>query len=294
MEANKASITAELMARNRAAEHLLVPGEQRICNDPYAHHFISAEGLRILHSPVRRTIRRLVFKYLYPGVYNAIIARVRFLDDRLQECLDDGLEQLVILGAGYDTRAYRFNGISAQVQVFELDRPATQAVKKAKLKEIFDPVPDHVHHVPIQLDRDGLAETLAVAGYDSGKKTLFIMEGLSMYLPPPFVDKILAFIRENSGAGSAVAFDYLPPSMADGTVKAREGRSMMKGVKKWGEPFKFGLNVSDAEGFMRFRGFRDVLNIHAPELKHTMFKGNRRGEDISGVFGFIFAVVDEK
>ena len=126
MEANKASITAEMMARNRAAEHLLVPADERICNDPYAHHFISAEAVRIMRSPIRRTIRRLVFKFFYPGVYNAVIARVRFLDDRLQECLDQGLEQLVILGAGYDSRAYRFNGLARQVKVYEVDHPATQ------------------------------------------------------------------------------------------------------------------------------------------------------------------------
>jgi methyltransferase (TIGR00027 family) len=293
MEANKASITAELMARNRAAEHLLVPAERRICDDPYAHHFISAEGARNLNSPWRRTIRRLIFKLFYPGVYNAIVARVRFLDDRVRDCLAAGLEQLVILGAGYDSRAYRFNGLAEQVQVFEVDHPATQAVKKTKIETLFNPVPGHVHYVPAALDRDDLAEKLAGAGYHPEKRSLFIMEGLLMYLPPPFVDKILAFIRRNAGPGSAVAFDYLPPSMVDGTVKAREGRAMMKGVRKWGEPFRFGLNVSEAEGFMRFRGFKDILNIHAPDLKQTLFKGNPRGDDISGVFGFIFAVVDE-
>lgn len=294
MEANKASVTAELMARNRAAEHLLVPAGQRICNDSYAHHFISTEGRRNLNSPLRRTIRRLVFRFLYPGVYNTIIARVRFLDDRVQACLAAGLEQLVILGAGYDTRAYRLNGLAERVQVFEVDHPATQAVKKAKLKEIFNPVPGHVHHVPVELERDNLAEQLKKAGYDPNQKTFFIMEGLVMYLPPPFVDKILGFIREQSGAGSAVAFDYLPPSMVDGTVKAREGRSIMKAVRKWGEPFKFGLNVNDAAGFMRLRGFKDIMNVHAPELKHTIFKGNPRGEDISGIFGLMFAVVDSR
>lgn len=291
METTQASISAEMMARNRAAEHLLVPADQRICNDPYAHRFISPEAVRIMRSPVRRTIRRLVFKFIFPGVYNAVIARVRFLDDRLQACLEDGLEQLVILGAGYDTRAYRFNGLARQVRVYEVDHPATQAVKKSRLKEIFNPVPGHVTHVPVELDRDDLAEKLAAAGYDRQKKSLFIMEGLVMYLPPAFVDKILAFIRKCAGPGSAVAFDYLPPSMVDGSVKAREGRFMVKSVKKWGEPFKFGLNVSDAEGFMRFRGFTDVLNVHAPELKNTMFKGNKRGRDISGVFGFMFAKI---
>ena len=156
---------------------------------------------------------------------------------------------MVIIGAGYDTRAYRFNGLSEKVNVFELDHPATQKVKKEKFKEIFDSPPGHVTHIPIHLDKDKISEKLFEGGYDPSKKTLFIMEGLVMYLPPPFVDKILNFIKTTSGPGSWVTFDYLSPSMIDGTVKVKEGKNMIKGVKKWGEPFRFGLKHEEAKDF---------------------------------------------
>jgi methyltransferase (TIGR00027 family) len=292
MEENKASQSAEIMARYRADE-LLFPEDQRIFNDPYATYFLSEEVKKTFKSPLRILFTRLILSWIQPGVHNGIISRVRFMDDCVQKCLDNGLEQMVIIGAGYDTRAYRFKGLAEKVKVFELDHPATQKVKKEKLKEIFDSLPSNVSYIPIHLDKDKISEKLFDGGYDQTKKTLFIMEGLLMYLPPPFVDKILNFIKTNSGPGSWVTFDYLPPSMIDGTVKVREGKSMMKYVKKWGEPFRFGLEHKDAKAFLSSRGFCDIYTVNAPDLKETYFNGNRRSNNkVSSVFSFVFAAVD--
>jgi len=289
METNKASQTAEIMARHRAGE-LQFPENQRICNDPYAIHFVNEKVKKAMKKPLRSLLIRLWVNLMYPGVHYAVVTRVRYIDDCVKKCHANGLQQMVIIGAGYDTRAYRFDGLSDTVRVFELDHPATQSVKKEKLAEIFDPLPQHVTHIPIQLDRDRISDKLSQGGYDPSKKTLFIMEGLLMYLPPPFVDKILAFITTASGPGSWVTFDYLPPSMIDGTVTAREGKNMIKGVKKWGEPFRFGLKYEDAEAFLSSRGFCNIDTVHAPDLKSTYFNGNRRDDaKISAVFHFAFA-----
>jgi methyltransferase (TIGR00027 family) len=200
---------------------------------------------------------------------------------------------LVIIGAGYDTRAYRFDGLSEKVNVFELDQPATQIVKKEILKEIFDSPPGHVTHIPIHLDKDKISGKLFEAGYDQSKKTLFIMEGLLMYIPPPIADEILEFIKTPSGSGSWVTFDYLPPSMIDGTIKIKEGKNMVKAVKKWGEPFRFGLKHEDAEEFLFSRGFSNINTVNAPEPKETYFRGKKRGKvKISTVFSFAFASVN--
>jgi methyltransferase (TIGR00027 family) len=292
MEANKVSQSAEIIARHRAAE-LLFPEDQRIFNDPYATYFLSEEAKKTFKSPLRLLFTRLMLSLMFPGVHNGIISRVRFMDDCVKKCLDNGLEQMVIIGAGYDTRAYRFNGLAQKAKVFELDHPATQKVKKEKLKKIFDSLPSHVSYIPIHLDKDKISEKLFDGGYDRSKKTLFIMEGLLMYLPPPFVDKILNFIKSNSGPGSWITFDYLPPSMIDGTVKLREGKSMMKSAKKWGETFRFGLGHEDAKDFLSSRGFCDITTVNAPDLKETYFNGNRRGNNkVSSVFSFAFAAVD--
>lgn len=292
MDANKASQTAEIMARHRAAE-LLFPEDQRVCNDSYAIYFVNEETKQSFQRPLRSLLIRLWLNWMFPGVHNAVISRVRYMDDCVIKCLENGLEQMVIIGAGYDTRAYRFNGLPEKVKVLELDHPATQNVKKEKLKAIFNSPPGHVTYIPIHLDKDKVSKKLLDGGYDPSKQTLFIMEGLLMYLPPPFVDKILSFIKTTSGPGSCVTFDYLPPSMIDGTIKAKEGKNMIKSVKKWGEPFRFGLKYDDANAFLSSRGFCKINTVHAPDLKETYFKGNKRGKiKVSTVFSFAFAEVD--
>jgi len=292
MDANKASQTAEIMARYRAAE-LQFPEDQRICNDPYAIYFVNEEVKKSFKRPLRLLLIRLWLNWMFPGVHNGVISRVRYMDDCVIKCLENGLEQMVIIGAGYDTRAYRFNGLSEKVNVFELDHPATQKVKKEKLKKIFNSPPGHVVHIPIHLDKDRISEKLFDGGYDQSRKTLFIMEGLLMYLPPPFVDKILNFIKTTSGPGSWVTFDYLPPSMVDGTIKVKEGKNMIKGVKKWKEQFRFGLKHEDAEEFLLSRGFCNINTVNAPDLKETYFNEKKRGKiKVSTVFSFAFAAVD--
>ena len=89
----------------------------------------------------------------------AIVARERYIDDYLQSCIDDGLEQLVILGAGYDSRAYRFEKLK-RVKVFEVDHPATQRVKVARLKEALGELPENVVFVPIDFTKETLERRL--------------------------------------------------------------------------------------------------------------------------------------
>jgi methyltransferase (TIGR00027 family) len=153
VDANQASRTAEIMARYRAAE-LRFSEDQRVCSDPYAMYFVSEKVKDSLKSPFKLMLIRLWLSWMFPGVHNAVVSRVRYMDDCLIKCLGKGLEQLVIIGAGYDTRAYRIEGLSEKVNVFELDHPATQSAKKETLKEIFDSFPGHITHIPIHLDKD--------------------------------------------------------------------------------------------------------------------------------------------
>ena len=129
MQNQQASSTAETMVMYRAAETMR-PEDRRVCNDPLAIHFLSPQMLGRFKNPLRRAIVRWVMNHVYPGVNGAVVARVRFIDDYLNACIKKGLEQLVIIGAGYDTRAYRFNIPDNGLRVFEVDQQATQQVKK--------------------------------------------------------------------------------------------------------------------------------------------------------------------
>ena len=170
--------------------------EERICYDPYAFHFISPEIIEYgINHPDEAKLKVDQMENLFPGLSSSIIARVRYFDDYLVKNIEEGLEQLVILGAGYDTRAYRIGELKGKVKIFELDHPNTrnlntQNFKVEKIKEIFGFTPDNVTYVPIDFETQELAEILFKNGYHPSIKTMFIMEGLIMYIPEESVKKI--------------------------------------------------------------------------------------------------------
>jgi methyltransferase (TIGR00027 family) len=143
------------------------------------------------------------------------------MDDYLGACLRAGIEQLVILGAGLDSRAYRIEGLKGQVRVFEVDHPATQAAKLAKLTKLFGALPAHVTYVPIDFDAETL-EKLFDFGYSRQHKTLFIWEGVVHYLTAEAVDQTLSFVSKHSGAGSSIIFDYVYTSALTAAHKREE------------------------------------------------------------------------
>lgn len=206
MEAQKASRSAGIIAAHRAFESSKKP-EERICYDPFAGRFLPSGFTVIGESEIPEEAALNIFKNIVPGFHEFFLARTRYIDDILKKCITDGLEQLVILGAGYDSRAYRFEELN-NIRVFEVDHPATQSVKKQKLHEIFRMLPDHVTYVPADFHKNNLQSCLSKNGYDRHLTTLFIWEGVTMYIEAEAVDETLLFISKNTGKGSSVIFDY--------------------------------------------------------------------------------------
>jgi methyltransferase (TIGR00027 family) len=126
---------------------------------------------------------------------------------------------LVILGAGYDTRAYRFDKLKEEVKVFEVDHPATQKVKIEKVSKALGSLPGHVVYVSVDFEKERLDKKLSESGYNKSLKTLFIWEGVTMYLTAEAVDETLAFVAGNSGKGSSIIFNYIFRSVLDGTCE---------------------------------------------------------------------------
>src|SRR5512143_3016013 len=145
MRKSQSSLTAAGIAIMRAVESER-PADKRICYDPFARRF----GPGWLYYFMRFFIRSGYAEWRGPGVNGFLAARDRYIDDVLRNSLKEALQQLVILGAGYDSRAYRFD--VAGLKVFEVDHPATQADKLAKLQIIFGKIPEHVTYVPVDFN----------------------------------------------------------------------------------------------------------------------------------------------
>ncbi len=283
------SRTAEGIAGARARESARPEGE-RLFYDPFAYHFLSSRVRLISRIPLLRALSRWRNRRCLPGMFGGLVARTRYFDDYLLTCLNNGTGQVVILGAGYDARAYRFQECRA-VTVFEVDRPATQRVKKEVLQRILGGLPGHVVFVPVRFNSENLGEKLPAGGYRSDRKTLFMWEGVTMYLTPEAVDATLAFIAGRSAPGSSVIFDYFPPSVAGGTCPYREAKTLKEMVARYGEALRFGIEPYEIDGFLTRRGFHRIRSISAGECKARYFKGVYRELHVTRIFHFAHAEV---
>jgi methyltransferase (TIGR00027 family) len=290
MKEGKASETAEGVTALRAVESAKPEGE-RVCYDPLARQFLGTKyrilgGIRPLTSLALWNAERRS-----PGVFGCITGRTRYIDDCLATCIDQGLRQVVILGAGYDTRAYRMADAMDKVKVFEVDHPATQKVKIEKVRKALGSLPDHVVYVPIDFKADRLDQRLFESGYSRDLKTLFIWEGVTMYLPAEAVDETLDFVVRNSPAGSYLVFNYIFQSVLDGTCQWKYAAKVRKAHERTREPFTFGIPEGAAEQFLSRRGFRRTTNVTGQFFKETYFKGANSTRNVCCLCGFAVAEV---
>lgn len=286
MRKNQSSLTAIGIAIVRGIESEK-PESQRICYDPYACQFVSP----FLYKFVRFFDRLGYSEWKGPGVMGFLTVRERHIDEYLKTCLGDGLEQLVILGAGLDARAYRFDELKNGVRVFEVDHPASQATKLEKLEQVFGSQPVQVTYVGVDFNTQRLDQRLFESGYDERLKTLFIWQGVTQYLTPEAVDSTLAFIAECSGPGSAVIFDYMYPTLLDGTIKRGEVANMRS--KRWisNEMLTFGIAEGKVTEFLEQRGFTQVQDADAEFLHDTYFTGENAKRTVAYGYAIASAVV---
>jgi methyltransferase (TIGR00027 family) len=289
LKRNGPSRMAEGIAIHRFVESAK-PESERICYDPYAVRFLSPETMEAYKDPVKAKALHERYERLFPGLGNSIRARVRYFDDFIKSAISKGLEQLIILGAGYDTRAYRIDGMKGKVTVFEVDHPETLQAKMGKTKEIFGSLPDHVVYVPVDFHVERLGQRLMECGYNKSLKTLFVMEGLVMYLPLEAVDDILAFVIGNSGKGSAILFDYFTDSVIKGTCDA--GRNMKEFAEKAGEPLRFGIKEGSIEVFLMERGFSKIQNVTSDDYKKAYFHGANESRAVCNLLSFAHATIE--
>ena len=280
MHRNQTSLTAAGIAVTRAIESEKPEGE-RICNDPYARQFVPGW----LYALTAFFIKIGYAEWRGPGVVEYIVVRDRFIDDVLQDFLKGGLQQLVILGAGYDSRAYRIEGLKDRVRLFEVDHPATQADKLARVRKIFGTVPAHVAYVAVDFNTQTLEQRLAESGYDPGLSTLFIWQGVTMYLSREAVDSILDFVVQHAGPGSAIVFDYLYRSLLDGVQKQNEIANMRRYRFMTGEGLTFGIPAGVISSFLEERGFAEVKDVNAEDLKAAYCTGKNAGRAVVGGYG---------
>ncbi len=279
MKADRKQIsTARGVALVRAME-MTRPESERVSSDPYAQHFANPLMVLATRFSVATGISRLIG---VEPMINFAMAREQYVHDLIEREARAGLDQIVILGAGFDTRAYRIAGI-AGIPVFEVDHPATQASKRDALRGVVEP-PANVTFVAVDFDIDDLGDRLRAEGYQETGRTLFVWQGVTMYLTAEGVDRTLAFVAKHSRPGSALVFDYF--DIAEG---GNAGIRFFTGAM--GEAVTFGIRGPEIVAFLTSRGFADVHNIDGPELKRLHLTGSNARRPMAGGVGIVSARV---
>jgi len=235
---------------------------------------------------IRRAIRRKS-ESVTPGIYEYVLARTAFLDERYARTLDDGTEQIVLLGAGYDTRPRRMPTPDG-VKVIELDIGPTQERKRDCLRRAGLAEPAGLVFAPIDFDTRSIATVLREAGYDPGRKTFFLWEGVTYYLTGDAVDDVLRLVRENTHPETTIAFDYAITLSDENIDRIHGARTFTETWRKHrqAEPFRFFIDQGSLPSFLGERGLALVEHLDTSEMEGAYSTGDAGAPTgrVNGIF----------
>ena len=241
------------------------PDGERVIEDRFGRDFLLPVWRPLLLPGVRHALIALTERR-GPGALGMLLCRTRYIDDALCNALGQGLDQVVNLGVGFDTRAYRIPGIH-QTHVFEMDQPAPLAWKQQRLQQVLGTPPRHVTFVPIDFNEQRLEDALAAAGFRTGVKTFFIWEGVTQYITAEAVDSVLRYVSGVAAPGSQIAFTYIQRGIIDGSARSETDEGFVSATQRGGMPWIFGLDPAELAEYLAARGFTLVDHAGAAEYR---------------------------
>jgi methyltransferase (TIGR00027 family) len=257
------SRTAEGAALLRALEQLQ-PSNRRILNDPYAAPFLRHPCLRLITSSwLLSSLMRSVLNRWSPGVQEMISLRARLVDDLAIEVPD--LQQIVILGAGFDTMALRVKDALSKATVFEVDHPATQCVKREAFAR-FETLAN-ARFVAVDFERNDFVAKLVEGGFAPERRSLIVWLGVTCYLTPLATLRAMNQIARLGGTGTRLVFDYILADVIDGTSRNRDALQKARRMARLGEPWLFGLVPEQVRDYLAPLGLHLLKDYGVEELR---------------------------
>jgi methyltransferase (TIGR00027 family) len=259
MQPGQPSLTALGAARLRAA-HQVLDGAS-ILADPLA--------ARILGTGIEVSLDHAAAHPSGPRLRWFIAARSRIAEDALNVAVNDGATQLVVLGAGLDTLAYR-TPLARRLRIFEVDHPATQARKREMLAAASIAVPKTLTFVAVDFERQTLAQQLQSAGFAATERSFFSWLGVTPYLTEQAIFATLAFMAQLPG-GAEVVFDYVSPAASIAPAGRAAHQALADRVAAHGERIQSYLDTGPLCGKLSATGFRHIDDIGPAEIAKRFF-----------------------
>lgn len=208
------------------------------------------------------------------NIGNMINARTLFFDKALAQSLTTA-KQIVLLGAGFDTRLLKFC-LNQNLSLFEVDQSATQQAKIKALEQSNIDMSEIVY-VPVDFNREDWAVKLQQAGFEAGERSFFLWEGVTYYLTAAIAKESLLKMAEMSGAGSAIAFDVFSASFVSASDEWTKIQPVVQLLSFFGEPFRFGVDLRDEACLS------DLLRDTGLQVQTTRLMGTEKGSAFSAL-----------
>jgi methyltransferase (TIGR00027 family) len=260
----KSAAKTAIMPTALVAVEQYLPSEQRIIDDGLAARLLPFGGRAFVALLRMRWMRDWIIalsEKSNPGIWGGLLCRKRYIDEKLAVSRSE-IEQVVNLGAGFDTRPYRLPALSG-LPVWEIDQYENAKAKESRLRKVFGTIPSNVKLVPVDFDHDDLASILAAQGFSAGKPTFFIWEAVTQYLTEQGVRATFNWLAK-AAPGSRLVFTYVRKNFLDGKALYgwESGYRRFVASKVW----LFGMEPEDCPIFLRGYGWRIVEDVGYDEL----------------------------
>ncbi len=254
------------MAFFRALESIR-PADRRLFEDPFATHFLRPWLRMVVRGSALPLIGPLLLRLIdrrWPGARTSAIARTRLIDDWVNADVAGGTGQVLILGSGFDSRAWRLPALRRSA-VFEIDHPATSAEKRRRLT-LFGAERSNIRFVPADFERDAVPEALAHSGFDAAKPAVVVWEGVTNYLTAEAVDATLRWIG-SLAKSTQLIFTYVHESVLTDPSDFEGAEKILIAVTSTGEPWTFGLRPEALAGYLAERGLKLLEDLGARDYR---------------------------
>ena len=290
--------TAQGVAKQRLIESLAKP-DRRIIYDPYAKNFVL--GANIIKLMGHRLSVWLGNKII-PGMHEHLISRTRYIDDLIEKSTFANIEQYVILGAGYDSRAHRLK-LPSKLKIFEVDQSEVQELKRLRLPDNM-PNRESITYVDIDFNHQSLKEQLINVGFDQNKSTIFTLEGVSQYISREALDATLKEVADlNPNSNSKIFISYVNKLLKEDS-KACFGKGYSKPEKavsfitnsaaKMGEPWISFYSAEEIESILSQNNFTLIENKTLADLNSKYFSPVGRTIPENHIFKLEHFVIAER
>jgi methyltransferase (TIGR00027 family) len=209
------------------------------------------------------------------ATYAGVILRSRYAEDALEDSIAGGARQYVLIGAGFDSFIVRQPPFARDIAIFEIDHPASQAVKRQRLDECAVRIPPNVHFVPADLMRVSLASVLARCGFSCSQRAFFSWLGVTIYLSRDANLTTLRGIATSAAAGSEVVFTYIDQRALEGRSAMLEKMQVSRAAQ--GEPWLSGFNPATLANELKALGLLLVEDLGGLELRERYCAGRKDG-----------------